>query len=602
MKCEQMWLYLGIFCLILGLATPVMGESEETGPEKADVRILIDISGSMKENDPRNLRRSALRLLVGILPDNTRAGVWTFGQYVNMEIPLGTVDKAWKKRARVGAGRIHSRGLFTNIEAVLKRANEDWGGVSRDYRRHLVLLTDGMVDISKDPSENTASRRRILDQVVPRLKGLGAKLHTIALSKRADQKLMRQLAEATGGWYEQVDSAERLQRVFLRIFEKVGKPDTLPLKDNRFTVDESVRELTLLVFQPEPAQPTRIQTPGGETFDAETAPESVTWHRDEGYDLLTIVRPESGTWLVQAKEDPDNRVMVVTDLRMKVSDLPNRAVLGQKIPVIASFADHGRHIERREFLGVLRVNSEQRTEQTMTEPQPLFDDGHAPDQTAGDGYFTQTIGESFQSGVSEFVVTTRGKTFMRERRQTLEIVSPVVLDVTAKPGDPIAEVSLRPVAGAIDPATVRSTAELTGSDGQSRSVDLQKGEDDIWRARLDLGSLEGNLSLRVALTGSTPEGQELDLTLDPITLQGQAQNAGEEPEPAAEVPAAAPDVQAQSETVVEETTENGWMFQAILFGTGNLLLTLFGGAVFWFVRRRQVGDDIQLLEDGEAAV
>jgi hypothetical protein len=133
-------------------------------------------------------------------------------------------------------------------------------------------------------------------------------------------------------------------------------------------------------------------------------------------------------------------------------------------------------------------------------------------------------------------------------------------------------------------------------------VDLQKGEDDTWRAGLDLGSLEGDLSLHIALTGSTPEGQELDLTLDPIKLQGQAQYAAEEPEPSVEVPAAMPDVQTHSETVVEETTENDWIFQAILFGTGNLLLTLFGGAVFWFVRRRRAGNEIHWLEDGEAAV
>ena len=65
--------------------------------DKADVRILIDVSGSMKQNDPQNLRRPALRLLVGLLSSETRAGVWTFGQYVNMQIPLGQVDKAWKK-------------------------------------------------------------------------------------------------------------------------------------------------------------------------------------------------------------------------------------------------------------------------------------------------------------------------------------------------------------------------------------------------------------------------------------------------------------------------------------------------------------------------
>jgi len=60
-------------------------------PDTADVRVLIDISGSMKKNDPNNLRRPALRLLVGLLPEDSRAGVWTFGQYVNMQVPLGKV-------------------------------------------------------------------------------------------------------------------------------------------------------------------------------------------------------------------------------------------------------------------------------------------------------------------------------------------------------------------------------------------------------------------------------------------------------------------------------------------------------------------------------
>ena len=46
--------------------------------------------------------------------------------------------------------------------------------------------------------------------------------------------------------------------VFLRIFEKVGRPDTLPLKGNRFKVDASIQEVTLLVFRgPGSAAPTR---------------------------------------------------------------------------------------------------------------------------------------------------------------------------------------------------------------------------------------------------------------------------------------------------------------------------------------------------------
>ncbi|RLW61431.1 MAG: hypothetical protein B6D70_09230, partial [gamma proteobacterium symbiont of Stewartia floridana] len=46
----------------------------KTSADKADARILIDVSGSMKKNDPKNLRRPALRLLVGLLSSETRAG------------------------------------------------------------------------------------------------------------------------------------------------------------------------------------------------------------------------------------------------------------------------------------------------------------------------------------------------------------------------------------------------------------------------------------------------------------------------------------------------------------------------------------------------
>ena len=42
-------------------------------PGNADVRIVVDISGSMKETDPQNLRRPAVRLLARTLPEGASA-------------------------------------------------------------------------------------------------------------------------------------------------------------------------------------------------------------------------------------------------------------------------------------------------------------------------------------------------------------------------------------------------------------------------------------------------------------------------------------------------------------------------------------------------
>ena len=135
------------WCLALWLAVPAI--AGQSPPGLADTRVLIDVSGSMKKNDPDNLRRPALRLLVGLLPQNSRAGVWTFGRYANMEVKWGKVDAQWRKLADQGASKIHSRGQFTNIERALQRATSGWENADPGSRRNLRLLTDGKVDIAK---------------------------------------------------------------------------------------------------------------------------------------------------------------------------------------------------------------------------------------------------------------------------------------------------------------------------------------------------------------------------------------------------------------------------------------------------------------------
>ena len=56
---------------------------DSAGNKGADIRLLIDISGSMKKNDPSNLRIPAVNLLTELIPNGDKAGVWTFGQWVN---------------------------------------------------------------------------------------------------------------------------------------------------------------------------------------------------------------------------------------------------------------------------------------------------------------------------------------------------------------------------------------------------------------------------------------------------------------------------------------------------------------------------------------
>ncbi|MCK4709175.1 MAG: VWA domain-containing protein, partial [Gammaproteobacteria bacterium] len=286
-----------------------------------DIRILIDVSGSMQKTDPDNLRVPALRLINGLIPTGSKAGVWTFGRYVNMEVKWGTVNARWRKQADAGAKKIHSRGQFTNIEGALKRATKGWEKSDPNTSRNLVLLTDGKVDISKNAAKNALSRSNVLYKSIPDLVKRGIKVHTIALSDQTDEALLKRIALKTSGSFEVAESADDLQRIFLHMFERATKPDTVPLKDNSFIIDKSISEMTLLVFRKNPRETQLIQPDKGKNSEPSHA-KNVNWRFERGYDLITVVKPQPGKWSLDAELDDDNRVMIVTKLKLVVDDLP----------------------------------------------------------------------------------------------------------------------------------------------------------------------------------------------------------------------------------------------------------------------------------------
>ncbi len=578
-----------LVCWLLLGWSPLFAET----PPQQDVRILIDISGSMKKNDPRNLRRPALRLLVGLLPSDSRAGVWTFGQYVNMQIPLGKVDKRWRSKAKQGAAKIHSRGLYTDIEAALKRAGKDWKTATEKETRHLLLLTDGMVDVSKNPADSSQSRERILNDLLPRLTDLGVKVHTVALSARADHELMQRLSRATGGWYEQVGDAAALQKVFLRIFEQVSKPDTLPLKDNMFKVDSSIKELTLIVFRAEDAAETKVVAPDGTSFDRASAPDHVSWHQDEGYDLLTISAPAPGDWRIQAAVDPDNRVMILTDLRMRNTPLPNRVVTGQRVPISISFEEQGKTITRREFIDVMNLSIEQLgPNELQSEPRPIQDDGQGDDPLAFDGKFELRFSPEGEKGRGELLIVAEGKTFQREKRQRFELVSPASASLSEADEEGLRTLSLSLDEQVIDAASAEYSAEVEDAGGTPKSLNLQAAADGRISARVTPGELAGKAVIRVRIRARTRTGDIVGSTLPEIEFMG-AQAA---PQP---VPASAPAAAAEEKPAEAEAEDAGFAPWMIWLGAGNLLLLILGGVGFWLLRRKRAKDEVVLVDPEE---
>lgn len=570
-------------------------------PDRSDVRILIDISGSMRQNDPNNLRRPALRMLAGLLQPGTKAGVWTFARWTDNLVPVGDVDAAWKKRTQSVSEQISSPGQFTNIEDVLDKASADWSGEPTTHARHLVLLTDGMVDVSKQAAENAQSRERIIATLLPRLKAAGVKVHTIALSERADHALMKSLAGETGGWYQQVAQADELQRVFLRMFETVGKPDSVPLQDNRFVVDSSISEATVLVFSRPDGPPVVLRSPSGDEYTDSDLPAGVAWFRDQGYDLVTVASPQKGEWRLQADIDPDNRVMIVTDLKLQHSEVPTHIAVGEDLRIEANLSSRGELVTRQAFLRLLEVHAE-RVDQDGSEPLALNDEGEGADAKAADGRYTLRYSEPGVQDEVGVLVAVESPTFMREKRFRLTVHEPVEGSVADGPDGPVLSVVLQ---GAVmQPGAVLS-AWQQAADGQRIPLQVAENEPGQWSAAL----MDPVSPSYLKVSGVTKLGNLIERTVGPIVPPGVTLPAVVaappvvDPVPPAVEPAPPPPVEPVAAAPVVETppvappaeppatAEDSLLVPGLVFGGFNLTLMIAAGVWFFLRRRRAAGKD-----------
>ncbi len=564
-----------------------------------DIRILIDVSGSMVRTDPNNLRAPALRMLTGLLPAGASAGVWTFGRYVNMEVKWGSVDDQWRKLADSGVKKIHSRGQFTNIEGALKRASSGWTRPDPKARRNIILLTDGEVDISKQADENRKSRERLLSKIVPDLASRGARVHAIALSDRSDEALLQRIAVETDGSFEVARSAKDLQRIFLHMFERAAQPDTVPLEGNRFTIDNSIREMTLLVFRKTP-KPVRLYAPdGGEYSQTKPGPQA-RWRSDQGYDLITVSDPAAGEWRLDAEVDEDNRVMIVTDLKLVVAEIPAYTTPDRNLDLHVELHNENKKISKNSFLKFVDFRLTHKLEDnSQLLPLQLKDSREIADK----GIYLQTIAAPLSEGSHELVVSADARTFSRSKRLTVEVRWPVTVDI--EPGDQPGyyELLISPRPEYLQPDSLRLQVQAQPPDGGKQPVAMLL-DNDQWRGTIDASKQAGTHQLQIDLQARNRAGQLVEHQLIGHTVTGVSPKPVEESFTIEEKPVEdVVDIPQDITANPDADNDSGMMLTLIVLGVVNLLLIGGGIGAFIYLRRKRLPEEFNLMveEGGEAA-
>ncbi|WP_110654971.1 VWA domain-containing protein [Salinicola halimionae] len=382
-----------------------------------DVRMVVDVSGSMKQNDPRNLRVDALGLAATLLPPSARGSIWTFGTTVSNPLPSGEVVDAWRQRASDMAPQLTDYQQFTDIERALRQvANAGPDSANR----HLILLTDGMVDLPTVGSDKTRqdsdSRQRIIRELAPELASRGVVVHPIALSDNVDLPLLEQIAQTTGGLAAVANTPEELLRAFLDVLDRILPGDQVPIDEQqRFSVDDDIDEFNALLFHAPGVDSPVLVGPDGRRYSRDDHPGSVEWQSSDRYDLITVPDPTPGEWRVEGDIGADSRIGIQADTVLRGDQLPATLYRGFSTPLDVWLEASGE---------TLNVDSRPEGLSVSAELRDL--DGTSLAEAAlppSDDHFRGALPGVEQLGNARLTITARSDRMIRQQVQTVNVVA-----------------------------------------------------------------------------------------------------------------------------------------------------------------------------------
>lgn len=235
---------LTVTLLSLAAARPQITQTEEAPAEAHDLMLVIDISGSMKEQDYRSgftmmNRLDAVKLVVSDFiteRGSDRIGLAAFGTQAFLQSPLTSDDQLVRELLELLEIGIAGEGtaIGDGLGVALKGLSEIEGA-----SKAIILLTDGSNNSGKVSPLQAAS---IASK-------LGIKIHTIGMGAPSDQrratffsqpaeydeKTLREIASLTGGVFFNAKDTEGLKSVYAEIdkLERRAKdePQKIVLKE-----------------------------------------------------------------------------------------------------------------------------------------------------------------------------------------------------------------------------------------------------------------------------------------------------------------------------------------------------------------------------------
>ncbi|MFM5733915.1 TIGR03503 family protein [Aeromonas hydrophila] len=373
---------------------------------------------------------------------------------------------------------------------------------------------------------------------------------------------------------------------------EVFSPSDIPLLDNRFRIDYGVKEITFIVTR-KPGTPSVIlvRPDGSKLYVGKVTPPDVGWLALKDQDLITIRDPMPGPWQAIGEVDPDNRVRLLSNIRLETDQLPTQLYQGERVKLKSWLLIDDAPPKAGYYLTDLGMTVRlQRFNDAKQEGEPIVDevlghyrdDGKGLDEVPGDGIMTAEAVLDVAAGKYRAMYSTGNQVFSRARYQDVLIYPLPVSYTLAPPSQEFgAKLSFLIDADELDPASVVIEGKATNTVGASMAFNAVATEP---RVEVDLSAIKevGQYEVTATLFGTTRLGREIQVTL-PVKSFNIFPVLAAEPSAASaasETSAAVP-----NQVKFEEKQSSSWLIW--LLGGVGILLVLLGGVGFILLQKRR---------------
>ena len=352
------------------------------------------------------------------------------------------------------------------------------------------------------------------------------------------------------------------------------------------------------------------------------------WHHDLNFDLITVSGPEAGEWSVDADVDPDNRVQILSDLKLSVSGVPANLFSGAPIDMNIALVNEGEVVTEPAVLQLTDISMQVTAPDGRTGSKLLSD----PENLPPEGVFRETMSRLSMPGEYRIEVNAIGRTFQRRQVLTAVLAEPLKVETEPFPDQQRVLITVTPQGDSIDTGLSRIIAKIASPDGSSVIQNMEySAPDQKWVLDLTNEKGDGRYEITINIRGvsqggktfkSKPEAIVVDFPLqgvvtapidvappiqtepmaEPVAPVVETENEVEAQLPPEEVDAqvppqlpipepVVPDLadkyaeQTEVEVVEEDEGIAWWIY--LLLGITNLAIV--GGAGYWWFSRKKAG-------------